>query len=90
MLDPARLPRVIIDPMSALSFKRERDTDFRDTVVTLLLELGEGVEQLFVGLLVLLLVAGSGEVSITNDKGGVPIRTVQFNPVPHCIFTHLD
>ncbi len=38
MLDPARLPRVIIDPMSALSFKRERDTDFRDTVVTLLLD----------------------------------------------------
>jgi cobaltochelatase CobT len=38
MLDPARLPRVIVDPMAALSFKRERDTDFRDTVVTLLLD----------------------------------------------------
>ena len=37
-LDPARLSRVIIDPMSALSFMRERDTDFRDTVVTLLLD----------------------------------------------------
>jgi cobaltochelatase CobT len=37
-LDPARLPRVIIDPMAALSFKRERDTDFKDTVVTLLLD----------------------------------------------------
>jgi cobaltochelatase CobT len=37
-LDPARLPRIIIDPMAALSFKRERDTDFRDTVVTLLLD----------------------------------------------------
>lgn len=37
-LDAARLPRVIIDPMHALSFKRERDTDFRDTVVTLLLD----------------------------------------------------
>lgn len=37
-LDPARLPRIIIDPMHALSFKRERDTDFRDTVVTLLLD----------------------------------------------------
>jgi cobaltochelatase CobT len=38
MLDPARLTRVIMDPMAALSFKRERDTDFKDTVVTLLLD----------------------------------------------------
>jgi len=38
MLDVARLPRIIIDPMAPLSFKRERDTDFRDTVVTLLLD----------------------------------------------------
>ena len=38
VLDPARLSRVITDPMSALSFMRERDTDFRDTVVTLLLD----------------------------------------------------
>lgn len=37
-LDAARLPRIIIDPMHPLSFKRERDTDFRDTVVTLLLD----------------------------------------------------
>jgi len=38
MLDPARLPRVVIDPFQPLSFKREKDTDFRDTVVTLLLD----------------------------------------------------
>ncbi len=38
MLDPARLSRVVIDPMSALSFMHERDTEFRDTVVTLLLD----------------------------------------------------
>ena len=38
MLDPARLPRVIIDPQQPLSFKREKDMDFRDTVVTLLLD----------------------------------------------------
>ena len=37
-LDAARLPRIVIDPMHPLSFKRERDTDFRDTVVTLLLD----------------------------------------------------
>jgi cobaltochelatase CobT len=37
-LDPVRLPRIIMDPMHALSFKREKDTTFRDTVVTLLLD----------------------------------------------------
>ena len=37
-LDPARLSRVITDPQVPLSFKMERDTDFRDTVVTLLLD----------------------------------------------------
>ena len=38
LLDPARLARVIVDPLHPLSFKREKDTDFRDTVVTLLLD----------------------------------------------------
>ena len=37
-LDPARLVRIVIDPMQPLSFKQERDTKFRDTVVTLLLD----------------------------------------------------
>lgn len=37
-LDTARLMRVIIDPMQPLAFKLERDTDFRDTVVTLLID----------------------------------------------------
>jgi cobaltochelatase CobT len=38
LLDTSRLPRIIIDPMYPLSFKREKDTEFRDTVVTLLLD----------------------------------------------------
>jgi cobaltochelatase CobT len=38
MLDAARLTRVIIDPYHALSFKQELDMEFRDTVVTLLLD----------------------------------------------------
>src|SRR5215213_5687097 len=33
VLDAARLSRIIIDPMHALSFKWEKDTKFRDTVV---------------------------------------------------------
>ncbi len=38
MLDTARLTRVVIDPLHALSFKQERDANFKDTVVTLLLD----------------------------------------------------
>ncbi len=38
LLDVSRLPRIIIDPMYPLSFKREKDTNFRDTCVTLLLD----------------------------------------------------
>src|SRR6202011_4197877 len=33
LLDPARLSRVVVDPLHPLSFKREKDTNFRDTVV---------------------------------------------------------
>src|SRR5207248_5761770 len=38
LLDPARLPRIVIDALHPLSFKREKETNFRDTVVTLLLD----------------------------------------------------
>jgi cobaltochelatase CobT len=38
MLDAARLTRVIVDPTAPLSFKQEEDTQFRDTVVTLLID----------------------------------------------------
>ena len=38
VLDAARLARVVVDPMQPLSFKQERDQEFRDTVVTLLID----------------------------------------------------
>jgi cobaltochelatase CobT len=38
ILDSARLARVVIDAQQPLSFKREKDTDFRDTVVTMLID----------------------------------------------------
>lgn len=38
ILDTAKLMRVVIDPMHPLSFKMEKDTNFRDTVVTLLID----------------------------------------------------
>ncbi|MFA7414575.1 MAG: cobaltochelatase subunit CobT [Rhizobium sp.] len=37
-LDSARLTRMVIDPMQPLSFKMESDTQFRDTVVTLVID----------------------------------------------------
>jgi len=38
LLDVGRLARVVANPLHPLSFKRERDTEFRDTVVTLLID----------------------------------------------------
>ena len=38
LLDAARLARVVINPAQSLSYKIERDTEFRDTVVTLLID----------------------------------------------------
>ncbi|MHA3914629.1 cobaltochelatase subunit CobT [Halovulum sp. GXIMD14793] len=37
-LDAGRLARVVVSPTTPLSFKQEKDTEFRDTVVTLLLD----------------------------------------------------
>ena len=37
-LDAARLARIVANPTVPLSYKLERDTDFRDTVVTLLID----------------------------------------------------
>jgi len=38
LLDAARLARVVISPGQSLSYKVERDTEFKDTVVTLLID----------------------------------------------------
>ena len=38
LLDAARLARIVIDPTRSLSYKIERDIEFRDTVVTLLID----------------------------------------------------
>ena len=38
ILDAARLARVVVQPDSSLSYKIEHDTDFRDTIVTLLID----------------------------------------------------
>jgi cobaltochelatase CobT len=38
ILDAARLARIVVSPGTSLSYKIERETDFRDTVVTLLID----------------------------------------------------
>ena len=38
LLDTSKLTRVIIDPLNSLSFKKEKDTDFKDTLVTILID----------------------------------------------------
>ena len=38
LLDVSRLARVVTTPTASLSYKRERETDFRDTIVTLLID----------------------------------------------------
>ena len=38
LLDAARLARVVVNPMQSLSYKIEKETEFKDTVVTLLLD----------------------------------------------------
>ncbi len=38
ILDASKLPRVIIDPFNSLSYKKEKDIEFKDTVVTLLID----------------------------------------------------
>ena len=38
LLDSSKLTRIIIDPQNSLSFKREKEFEFKDTVVTLLID----------------------------------------------------
>ena len=38
ILDTSKLPRIIMDPFNSLSFKKEKDTEFKDTLVTILID----------------------------------------------------
>ena len=38
LLDSSKLTRLIIDPLNSLSFKKEKETDFKDTLVTILID----------------------------------------------------
>jgi len=38
LLDTSKLPRIIMDPLNSLSFKKEKDIEFKDTLVTILID----------------------------------------------------
>ena len=38
ILDTSKLPRIIMDPFNSLSFKKEKDVEFKDTLVTILID----------------------------------------------------
>ena len=38
LLDTSKLPRIIMDPFNSLSFKKEKDIEFKDTLVTILID----------------------------------------------------
>ena len=38
LLDASKLPRIIMDPFNSLSFKKEKDIEFKDTLVTILID----------------------------------------------------
>ncbi len=38
MLDTSKLPRIIMDPLNSLTFKKEKDIEFKDTLVTILID----------------------------------------------------
>jgi len=38
LLDSSKLTRIITDPFNSLSFKKEKNTEFKDTIVTLLID----------------------------------------------------
>ncbi|MDR1828292.1 MAG: cobaltochelatase subunit CobT [Methylobacteriaceae bacterium] len=74
MLDPARLTRVITDPFSALSFKRELDTHFRDTVVTLLMDNSGSMR----GRQILVAAACADILARTLERCGVTVEILGF------------
>ncbi len=38
LLDSSKLPRIIMDPFHSLSFKKEKNIEFKDTIVSLLID----------------------------------------------------
>jgi len=74
MLDPVRLPRIVIDPYQPLSFKREQDTNFRDTVVTLLIDNSGSMR----GRPITVAATGADILARTLERCGVKVEILGF------------
>lgn len=74
VLDSARLTRVVTDPMQPLAFKHERETQFRDTVVTLLLDNSGSMH----GRSIVVAAACADVLSNTLERCGVGVEILGF------------
>ncbi len=74
VLDTARLTRLVTDPLSALSFKEESDTEFRDTVVTLLIDNSGSMR----GRPILIAACSADILARTLERCGVKVEILGF------------
>ena len=74
VLDTARLTRIVTDPLSALSFKEESDTEFRDTVVTLLIDNSGSMR----GRPILIAACSADILARTLERCGVKVEILGF------------
>ncbi len=76
-LDCARLTRVLTDPLSPLTFKQESETEFRDTVVCLLLDNSGSMH----GRSIRVAAVSADILSATLERCGVKVEVLGFTTV---------
>jgi cobaltochelatase CobT len=84
LLDAARLSRVVANPVLRLAYKRERETKFRDTVVTLLIDNSGSMRGRPITV-----AAMSGDIlARTLERCGVKVEILSFVAAPGSHFPH--
>lgn len=76
-LDCSRLTRVLTEPLAPLTFKQERDTEFRDTVVTLLLDNSGSMH----GRSIRVAAVSADILAATLERCGVKVEVLGFTTV---------
>ena len=88
MLDAGRLARVIVNPMQSLSYKHERDTEFRDTVVTLLIDNSGSMRGRPITVAAMcgdILARTLERCAVKTEVLGFTTRAVERRPEPRCV-----
>ena len=89
LLDSARLPRIVVNPEMPLSYKRERDTEFRDTVVSLARTLERcGVKVEVLGFTTRMWKGGQSRERWI--AGGKPANPGRLNDLRHIVYKSAD